>query len=140
MRGRLIVRSPFKLLDTGLNLPTLHRLCSETTSHPGEEQIVWTQSTSRCFLTNQNVPSNAPKYRLVVRFSNKQIIVQIAYARLQGDFVLTSATSKELPRYGINHGLTNWAAGAIVLILSHILSLDGTFKPTPLVSCVHAVL
>jgi large subunit ribosomal protein L5e len=56
--------------------------------------------------------SNAPKYRLVVRFTNKDIIVQIVYARLQGDFVLTAAHSKELPRYGINHGLTNWAAGA----------------------------
>jgi large subunit ribosomal protein L5e len=57
------------------------------------------------------LPSNAPKYRLVVRFTNKDIIVQIIYARLQGDFVLTAAQSRELPRYGINHGLTNWAAG-----------------------------
>jgi large subunit ribosomal protein L5e len=53
---------------------------------------------------------NAPKYRLVVRFTNKDIIVQIVYARLQGDFVLTSAQSRELPKYGIKHGLTNWAA------------------------------
>ncbi|EPT03783.1 hypothetical protein FOMPIDRAFT_1022326 [Fomitopsis schrenkii] len=53
---------------------------------------------------------NAPKYRLVVRFTNKEVIVQIVYARLQGDFVLCAARSKELPRYGINHGLTNWAA------------------------------
>jgi len=53
---------------------------------------------------------NAPKYRLVVRFTNKDIIVQIVYARLQGDFVLAAAHSRELPRYGINHGLTNWAA------------------------------
>ena len=58
---------------------------------------------------------NAPKYRLVVRFTNKQVIVQIVYARLQGDFVLCAATSKELPRYGINHGLTNWAAGMLLL-------------------------
>ena len=56
---------------------------------------------------------NAPKYRLVVRFTNKDIICQIVYARLQGDFVLVSAHSKELPRYGINHGLTNWSAGEI---------------------------
>lgn len=55
--------------------------------------------------------SNAPKYRLVVRFTNKEIIAQIVYARLVGDFVLVSARSKELPRYGINHGLTNWCAG-----------------------------
>ncbi|KAI6164906.1 60S ribosomal protein L5 [Pisolithus thermaeus] len=53
---------------------------------------------------------NAPKYRLVVRFTNKDIIVQIVYARLQGDFVLTAARSAELPRYGISHGLTNWTA------------------------------
>ncbi|KIK48932.1 hypothetical protein CY34DRAFT_797724 [Suillus luteus UH-Slu-Lm8-n1] len=53
---------------------------------------------------------NAPKYRLVVRFTNRDIIVQIVYARLQGDFVLTAARSQELPRYGINHGLTNWTA------------------------------
>jgi large subunit ribosomal protein L5e len=53
---------------------------------------------------------NAPKYRLVVRFTNKDIICQIVYARLQGDFVLTQARSRELPRYGINHGLTNWTA------------------------------
>ncbi|KAJ7068320.1 hypothetical protein C8F01DRAFT_1050372 [Mycena amicta] len=53
---------------------------------------------------------NAPKYRLVVRITNKDIIVQVAYARLQGDFVLTQAHSRELPRYGISHGLTNWAA------------------------------
>jgi len=56
---------------------------------------------------------NAPKYRLVVRFTNKDIIVQIVYARLQGDFVLAAARSKELPRYGIDHGLTNWAAGKL---------------------------
>jgi len=53
---------------------------------------------------------NAPKYRLVVRFTNKDVIVQIAYARLQGDFILVAAHSRELPRYGINHGLTNWTA------------------------------
>ena len=46
----------------------------------------------------------------MVRFTNKQVIVQIIYARLQGDFVLVAASSKELPRYGINHGLTNWTA------------------------------
>ena len=55
--------------------------------------------------------SNAQKYRLVVRFTNREIIVQIIYARISGDFVLTAARSKELPRYGINHGLTNWTAG-----------------------------
>lgn len=53
---------------------------------------------------------NAPKYRLVVRFSNKFVTVQIVSAKIQGDSVLTFASSKELPRYGIKHGLSNWAA------------------------------
>ncbi|RXK42577.1 50S small subunit ribosomal protein L5e [Tremella mesenterica] len=50
------------------------------------------------------------KYRLVVRITNRQVICQVVYAKLQGDFVLCHASSKELPRYGIEHGLTNWTA------------------------------
>lgn len=38
------------------------------------------------------------------------MICQIVYAKLQGDFVLCHASSKELPQYGIKHGLTNWTA------------------------------
>jgi len=51
-----------------------------------------------------------PKHRLVVRFTNKDIICQIVYAKIQGDLVLCSAYSHELPRYGIKVGLTNYAA------------------------------
>ena len=68
------------------------------------------------FQSTHSTLSNAPKYRLVVRFTNKDIIVQIVYARLQGDFVLAAAHSRELPRYGINHGLTNWTAGTPYLL------------------------
>lgn len=32
------------------------------------------------------------------------------YAKLQGDFVFCHASSKELGKYGIKHGLTNWTA------------------------------
>ncbi|KAG0174319.1 60S ribosomal protein L5 [Apophysomyces sp. BC1015] len=53
---------------------------------------------------------NSPKYRLVVRFTNKDIVCQIVYAKIQGDFVLSAAYSHELPRYGVKGGLTNWAA------------------------------
>jgi len=53
---------------------------------------------------------NSPKYRLVVRFTNKDIICQVVYARLEGDYVLCAAYSHELPRYGIKVGLTNYAA------------------------------
>jgi large subunit ribosomal protein L5e len=53
---------------------------------------------------------NAPKYRMVVRFTNKDIITQIVTSEISGDKVFASAYSHELRAYGIEHGLTNWAA------------------------------
>jgi len=53
---------------------------------------------------------NAPKYRLVVRFTNRDIIMQIVTSEITGDKVFCSAYAHELKRYGIEHGLTNWAA------------------------------
>jgi len=53
---------------------------------------------------------NTPKYRLIVRFTNKDIICQVAYARLEGDHIIAAAYSHELPRYGVKVGLTNYAA------------------------------
>jgi large subunit ribosomal protein L5e len=53
---------------------------------------------------------NSPRYRLVVRCSNKDVITQIIYAKITGDFVLSAAYSHELPRYGMPVGLTNYAA------------------------------
>jgi len=53
---------------------------------------------------------NSPKYRFVVRFTNKDIICQVAYATISGDIIMASAYSHELPKYGITLGLTNYAA------------------------------
>merc|ERR1712154_90179 len=53
---------------------------------------------------------NTPKYRIIVRSSNKDITCQIAYARLEGDRIVAAAYSHELPRYGVKVGLTNYAA------------------------------
>jgi len=53
---------------------------------------------------------NTPKYRLIVRFSNKDITCQVAYSRIEGDMILCAAYSHELPRYGVKVGLTNYAA------------------------------
>lgn len=53
---------------------------------------------------------NTPKYRLIVRFSNKDITCQVAYSRIEGDMILCAAYSHELPRYGIKVGLTNYAS------------------------------
>jgi len=53
---------------------------------------------------------NTPKYRMIVRFTNKDIICQIAYARIEGDVIVGAAYAHELPRYGVKVGLTNYAA------------------------------
>jgi large subunit ribosomal protein L5e len=78
---------------------------------------------------------NSPKYRLVVRITNADIICQIIYAKIQGDVVLCAAYSHELPRYGVNCGLTNWAAAyATGLLLSRRvltkLGLNDTYTGT----------
>jgi len=44
---------------------------------------------------------NSPKYRLVVRISNKDVIAQIVHATLNSDIVLASAYAHELPRFGL---------------------------------------
>lgn len=52
----------------------------------------------------------APKYRLVVRFTNKDIIAQIVHAEVVGDKVLMAAYAHELPAFGLSHGLKNYAS------------------------------
>ncbi|CAA2985830.1 60S ribosomal protein L5-like [Olea europaea var. sylvestris] len=53
---------------------------------------------------------NTPKYRFVVRFSNQDIVAQIISASIAGDMVLAAAYAHELPRYGLEVGLKNYAA------------------------------
>ncbi|XP_038649770.1 60S ribosomal protein L5-A [Scyliorhinus canicula] len=53
---------------------------------------------------------NTPKYRMIVRFTNRDIICQIAYAKIEGDIIVCAAYGHELPKYGIKVGLTNYAA------------------------------
>lgn len=76
---------------------------------------------------------NTPKYRLIVRFTNKDVIAQIAYSRIVGDVVVASAYAHELPRYGIKVGLTNYAAAyatGLLLARRHLkaLKLDELYK------------
>lgn len=51
-----------------------------------------------------------PKYRLVVRITNRDVIAQVVQAKIVGDEVVMAAYSHELPLFGIQHGLTNYAA------------------------------
>ena len=88
-------------------------------------------------MTQDKNKYNTPKYRMVVRFTNTDIIcqvrnisctlldqwrirlniniqfllcVQIIYSKIDGDKVLGVAYGHELPRYGIKVGLSNYAA------------------------------
>lgn len=61
-----------------------------------------TDYRARLRLTSQDKNKyNTPKYRFVVRFSNKDVTCQIAYATVAGDVVVAAAYSHELPRYGL---------------------------------------
>jgi len=91
---------------------------------------------------------NTPKYRMVVRLSNTDICCQIAYARIEGDVVVCSAYSHELPRYGVKCGLTNYSAAYCTgLLLARRLlkklGLDGIYEGTTDVNgeyfCVESV-
>uniref|UniRef100_A0AC35UHC5 60S ribosomal protein L5 n=1 Tax=Rhabditophanes sp. KR3021 TaxID=114890 RepID=A0AC35UHC5_9BILA len=75
---------------------------------------------------------NTPKYRLIVRFTNKDVIAQIAYSRLEGDVVVAAAYSHELPQFGLKAGLTNYAAAyatGLLLARRHLknIKLDSVY-------------
>jgi len=53
---------------------------------------------------------NTPKFRFVVRISNKDVCCQVTSAKVIGDEVLCAAYSHELKRFGLEVGLTNYAA------------------------------
>merc|ERR1712157_18211 len=62
-----------------------------------------------------------------------QVICQIAYTLIDGDRILTSASSNELPRYGLKVGLKNYAAAYCTGLLCarralQALGLDETYK------------
>jgi len=53
---------------------------------------------------------NTPKYRVVARITNKDVIAQLIYSTITGDKVVVAAYAHELPGYGLPVGLTNYAA------------------------------
>jgi large subunit ribosomal protein L5e len=70
-----------------------------------------TDYRARLRLTTQDKNKyNTHKYRLVVRFSNKDITCQVVYAAIAGDVVVCAAYAHELKRYGLNVGLSNYSA------------------------------
>merc|ERR1712196_599542 len=76
-----------------------------------------------------------PKYRFVVRFTNKDIICQVFSSKIKGDICHCAAYAHELPRYGLKAGLTNYSAAycAGLLCARRLLkkyNLDETFEGT----------
>lgn len=68
----------------------------------------------------------------MVRFTNHNIIIQIVTSEIVGDKVFCDARSSELKLYGVQHGLTNWAAAYCTgLLLARralkLLKLDEDF-------------
>lgn len=59
----------------------------------------------------------SPKYRFVVRITNKDITCQVIYAKIDGDRVIVAAYAHELPEYGVKVGLTNYSAAYCVGLL-----------------------
>lgn len=61
-------------------------------------------------VTQRKNKYNTPKWRFVVRRTNRRVICQVVWSTLAGDRVKASADSFELRRYGVTAGLTNYAA------------------------------
>lgn len=68
------------------------------------------QSTGQSLIMRLLGRYNTPKYRMIVRFTNKDVITQIANAAVAGDVIVAQARSQELKNYGLTVGLTNYAA------------------------------
>jgi large subunit ribosomal protein L5e len=63
-------------------------------------------------ITQDKNKYNTPKYRMIVRTSNRYVTCQIAHSTLKGDMIMCQAHSKELLKYGLpgHFGLKNWTA------------------------------
>jgi len=73
---------------------------------------------------------NTNKYRLVARITCSRVICQVIYATIQGDRVLAAADSRELKRFGLEAGLTNYAAcyATGLLVARRLLNKTGLDK------------
>jgi len=73
---------------------------------------------------------NTNKYRLVARITCSRVICQVIYATIQGDRVLAAADSRELKKFGLEAGLTNYAAcyATGLLVARRLLNKTGLDK------------
>lgn len=102
LQVRLLAQDIFKLLLTEYS--------RYQTKYKRRQQGKTDYYARKRLITQAKNKYNAPKYRLVVRFTNRDIVMQIVTSEISGDKVFASAYSHELAAYGITKGLTNWAA------------------------------
>jgi large subunit ribosomal protein L5e len=90
------------------------------------------QARKRMIIQDAN-KYGTPKYRLVVRFTNRKVITQIVYATTKGDKILCAADSSELAQWGLTTGQSSYAAAyatglLIARRLLKQLKLDTIYK------------
>jgi len=81
-------------------------------------------------ITQDKSKYNTPKYRFVARVTCSRVICQVIYATIKGDKVLAAADSRELKRFGLETGLTNYAAcyATGLLVARRLLNKTGLDK------------
>jgi len=81
-------------------------------------------------ITQDKSKYNTAKYRLVARLTCTRVIAQVVYATIQGDRIVAGADSRELKRYGLETGLTNYAAcyATGLLLARRLLNKTGLDK------------
>ena len=76
-------------------------------------------------VVNDKDKYDTKKYRMVVRFTNKRVLTSIVYSTIKGDMTVAAADSTELKNFGVQCGLTNYAAAyATSLLLARRLLKD----------------
>ena len=95
----------------------------------------WREGKSDCSAQKQLVIQvknkyHIPKYRMIVRVTNRDIIRQIAYAHIEGDMTACAVYAHELPKCGMKADLKNDATAYCsgLLLASRLLNRFGVDK------------
>ena len=96
--------------DSNLATLFLHYLSRFQTKYKRRRQGKTDYYARKRLITQAIKKYNSDKYLIVIRITNKEIVAQIIPTELSGDKVFGSAYAHELKRYGVKHGLANWAA------------------------------
>lgn len=87
----------------------------------------------RILITQDKNKYQTPKYRLIARITNRDVIAQVASAELKGDRIHASAYAHQLKEFGLKVGFSNYAAAYAtgLLVARRVLTLKGLAKKYP---------